>query len=281
MMTEIEIEHLRQWIGRSELAEDIITPGLLARFRATLADKAGPDEEDIPLCLHWCLAPAAVHENRTGPDGHPARGGFLPPVPLERRMWGGGDIRFVMPFESGDLVVRTSTIASVEAKAGSSGPLVIVGVDHEYSTERGLAVQERQNLVYRNPGSAPAPSRSRTSARQAFRTREIEASTLFMFRYSALTFNGHRIHYDRDYAMNEEGYPGLVFHGPLQATLLANFAREVGQGELAEFSYKGVSPLFGGEVFTVNSAHVEDGTAELWCADHNGMETMIATARFR
>ena len=287
-MSAPDVDYLRQWIGRTESRSDSITRGLVERFRATLADLVSVDDDRLPLALHWCLAPPAVPESETGADGHPARGGFLPPIDDARRMWGGGEVEFIRPFQIGETVERQSRIATVDVKSGRSGGLVIVGVDHEYQADGNTAVRERQNIVYRLSAPPQAVANERKSvapgvsddAVQADHIREGFASSLLMFRYSALTFNGHRIHYDRDYAMQEEGYPGLVFHGPLQATLLANFAQELNKANpLKTFAYKGVSPLFGGSRFSLN-ANRAGNDFSLWVADEAGQKTMTASAGF-
>ena len=280
-MVEVNVEHLREWIGKTEQKSDVITPGLVERLRATLGDTACATPDALPLAIHWCLAPPAVPPSEIGSDGHPARGGFLPPVPLPCRMWAGGALEFHQPLVAGDTVTHRSRIAGVTEKSGRTGHLVFVTVEHQISTNDSLAVSERQDIVYREAqaaaGSKPAaPTQTRKAAHQ----QTIQATTTLLFRYSALTFNGHRIHYDRDYARDIEGYPGLVVHGPLQATMLVNFAARLKDGRTpTRFSYRGLSPLFDGPDFTLN-AIIRDATVELWCADHNGTTTMEATALF-
>jgi len=280
-MTEVDIAHLRQWIGREEHKTDALTVGLVERFRATLGADALVPGEALPLAIHWCLAPAAVPPGDIGEDGHPARGGFLPPVPLPRRMWAGGELKFLRPLRIGDTVERLSRIADVSEKVGRTGRLVFVTVEHAISTAEGLAVAERQDLVYREAQSTAAPAPTATPAaapRRAGVSMTVETPIVLLFRYSALTFNGHRIHYDRDYARNVEGYPGLVVHGPLQATLLANLAARMADGRPPQrFAYRGVSPLFDGAPFSVNAVRREGGF-DLWCADAAGTATMTATA---
>ena len=277
-MTDVDIDHLRQWIGREERKTDVLTVGLAERLRATLGAEALAPGEALPLAIHWCLAPAAVPPGDIGEDGHPARGGFLPPVPLPRRMWAGGELKFVRPLRIGDTVERLSRIADVTQKVGRTGRLVFVTVEHENSTGEGLAVFERQDLVYREAQTAATSPAAPAELRPADVSLGIDATTVLLFRYSALTFNGHRIHYDRDYARDVEGYPGLVVHGPLQATLLANLAARLSDGRPPRrFAYRGVSPLFDGAPFTVNAVH-RDGGFDLWCADAAGVATMTATA---
>jgi 3-methylfumaryl-CoA hydratase len=239
----VDIEHLRRWIGRTEEAADTLDRRLAASLLAAL-DRDPCDAVEgapAPLCAHWCLAPPIVPNSGTGADGHPARGDFLPPVPLPRRIWAGGAIRFLAPIRVGDTVRRHSTVRDVTLKEGRSGTLVFVTVEHSFLGPDGTAVEERQDIVYREPsGAAPAAG---TPALPADVVAAFDPSPLALFRYSAVTFNGHRIHYDRTYAMEVEGYGGLVVHGPLQATLLANFAaRHLGRPP-ARFTYRGVRPL--------------------------------------
>lgn len=196
---ELDIAHLRGWIGRTERAEDTLSPRLVTELRATL-DKAASADRPEPLTAHWCLAPPAAPMSGLGPDGHPARGSFLPPVPLPRRMWAGGALEFHDPVRVGDDVARESRIADVTMKHGGTGTLVFVTVEHRYSTSRGLAISERQDIVYRRaavPGATVSQPTAPSSPREARWRREVRADPVLLFRYSALTFNGHRIHYDR------------------------------------------------------------------------------------
>jgi 3-methylfumaryl-CoA hydratase len=216
-----------------------------------------------------------------GPDGHPARGGFLPPVPLPRRMWAGGRLEFIDAVRVGDVVTRTSRIGDVALKQGSTGQLCFVTVEHTLATPRGVAIRERQDIVYREPPPAGAVAPAGPTAAgptAAAHSRRHMADPVLLFRYSALTFNGHRIHYDRTYVTQVEGYPGLIVHGPLQAALLAEFAAEHHGGRPpATFAYRGVQPLFDGGEFSLN-ANAADATMELWAANGGGTPTMKATA---
>jgi 3-methylfumaryl-CoA hydratase len=280
---DIDIEPLRGWIGSSEIGTDRITPGLVERFGATLGlDEGGRNDGDpAPPAIHWCLAQPAVATAMLGGDGHPARGGFLPPVPLARRMWAGGSLSFHDDLRIGDSVTRRSKVADVTAKAGRSGPLVFVTIVHEIETARGLAISERQDIVYRQPsppGATAAPPAASAPPREADFSQAMDATSVLLFRYSALTFNSHRIHYDADYARKVEGYPGLVVHGPLQATLLLNLAVRLGGGWLpARFDYRGLAPLFAGQRFTINAIG-SGAELELWTADAGGAIAMSAKA---
>jgi 3-methylfumaryl-CoA hydratase len=274
-----DIAALRGWIGRTETSADMLTPRLLRAYAAML-DRA-PEEDVAPLAVHWCLAPPTAQAAALGPDGHPARGSFLPQVALPRRMWAGGELRFHDRLRAGDHVARTSRIADVTVKEGKTGSLCFVTVEHETASARGLAIRERQDLVYRDRDAKPAlagvaPARRRV-ARPARWRREMRVDPVLLFRYSALTFNGHRIHYDRDYAVREESYPGLVVHGPLQATWLLEYAAEILGRPPAIFSFRGVSPLFDFEHFALCARQVET-ELELW-TDVDGAPAMEARAR--
>ncbi|MET3302460.1 hydroxyacyl-ACP dehydratase HTD2-like protein with hotdog domain [Bradyrhizobium japonicum] len=217
MTGKLDIDHLRQWIGRSAEATDIVTAQLVMGLRATLFQEVGePKKGDAaPFTVHWCLAQPVFPMSMLGPDGHPTRGGFLPPVPLPRRMWAGGEIEFLQPLCVGDESTRTSRIADVTVKTGSTGTLCFVAVEHTVTSPRGVAIRERQDIVYREMTSgAPAGAKAPPPPPKAQHRETHVSDPVLLFRYSALTFNGHRIHYDRDYVTKVEGYPGLIFHGP-------------------------------------------------------------------
>jgi 3-methylfumaryl-CoA hydratase len=266
------------WVGRSEDVTDRLEPArsnaLLAALGETTSAAAG---EPLPLLHHWLYFWNVQPPAGLGSDGHPAKGGFLPPVPLPRRMWAGGRLRFEQPLVLGERASKRSTIRKVEAKSGKSGDLVFVTVEHEISGERGVAIVEEQDLVYRGaaaPGSIPAPSGD--SVPDALWHRAVLPDPVLLFRYSALTMNGHRIHYDRPYAEGEEAYPGLVVHGPLQATLLADLAaRQLGK-PLATFDFRGMSPAFEGTMLHVCGEATDTG-ATLW-TEQGGGKSMSATA---
>ncbi|RLQ87912.1 FAS1-like dehydratase domain-containing protein [Notoacmeibacter ruber] len=267
-LSELDMEVLNGWVGRSEVAEDTVTPGLIERFRATLGPWLfrGEQVDTLPLGGHWCLAPPSAPLGALGPDGHPERGGFLPPVPFENRMWAGGALSFHGPVAANDRVVRASRIAKITPKRGRSGPLVFVSVEHAYHVGDRLAVEERQDLVYRplhkssvakgEGGEGPGPADAFTG------------DPVTLFRYSALTFNGHRIHYDYPYATREEGYAGLVVHGPLQATLLMNAAAERLKTGALRFEYRGLAPLIVGQPVSIDA---EDD--RLWLKKSDGTIT--------
>jgi 3-methylfumaryl-CoA hydratase len=275
-----DLDHLRQWIGRTAAASDTVTAQLVRGLRATLFMEIGAPKpgDAAPFTTHWCLAQPVYPMSELGPDGHPTRGGFLPPVPLPRRMWAGGELEFFDALRVGDEATRTSRIADVTMKTGSTGVLCFVSVDHLITTSRGTAIRERQDIVYRDVPTGtqtPAPAAPPPSAQH----RESHmADPVLLFRYSALTFNGHRIHYDRDYVTKVEGYPGLIFHGPMQAAFLVEFAARLHGGMAPKkFSYRGVQPLFEGSEFSINANETDIGM-ELWTANSAGQPTMKANA---
>lgn len=275
------------WIGRSEVRTDRVDPGLVTRWCATL-DRTVPDEGLAPQGLHWCLGLPDAPTAALGADGHPLRdespNGFLPPVPLPRRMWASSALRFHAPLMLDSNVVRHSRIASVATKQGGSGTLVFVEIAHETRSGDSLCLSETQTVVYRAAAPAdaplvpplPGPHRFDATAWTAVRT--IEPTAPLLFRYSALTFNSHRIHYDLPYATAEEGYRGLVVHGPLMASLLLDLARrQLGDNRLVMFRFRGVSPAIAGE--PLHLALRQDGAAwVLGAFAQDGRQIMDATA---
>ena len=281
MTEKLDIDHLRQWIGRSTEATDIVTAQLVMGLRATLFQEVGePKKGDAaPFTVHWCLAQPVFPMSMLGPDGHPTRGGFLPPVPLPRRMWAGGEIEFLDPLRVGDESTRTSRIADVQMKTGSTGTLCFVSVEHSISSPQGTAIRERQDIVYREMTTTAAATAKAPPPPPKAQHREAHVSDpVLLFRYSALTFNGHRIHYDRDYVTKVEGYPGLIFHGPLQAALIIEMAAKLRGGKAPKkFTYRGLQPLFEGAEFSIN-ANDSGESMELWTANAEGQPTMKGTA---
>lgn len=284
MEQTIDAEAYRTWIGREEAASDCLSPELLRRFQATF-DLAPVDPRPgspAPPGIHWCLAPPVVPTASLGPDGHPRRGGFLPSIPLPRRMWAGGSVTFGPPIRVGDDVRRRSVITDVVVKEGRAGPLCFVALCHEVHVGDTLVVSERQDIVYRGPPTIAEAGHARETLAgpNARWMRSAEATAPLLFRYSALTFNGHRIHYDRRFCAEEEGYPGLVVHGPLQATMLVQLATEIREGCVpATFSFRSVAPLFEGRPFQLAANETATGL-QLWTADHDGRQAMTAEARW-
>lgn len=272
----------RDWIGREERREDVLTAAPLAAWFATLdRDDAPPRAGDaLPPLAHWLYFLPLAKTGELGPDGHPKRGGFLPPVPLPRRMWAGGRFEFLQPLRVGEAVTRVSRIVAVSAKRGRSGELVFVTVRHEIAGPRGLALTEEHDIVYRDLPAADAPAAQPVAAPtdETF-AREIAPDSVLLFRYSALTFNGHRIHYDRTYATAVEGYPGLVVHGPLIATLLVDLLRQhVPDAALQTFEFKAIAPLFDIHRFTVCGKPDGGRRFALWARDYRGALAMQARA---
>lgn len=276
---------LQAWQGRSETLADDVTAAPVSALAATLDRDDAPPEVGtaLPPLWHWLYFLPQHRQSELGDDGHARRGGFLPPVPLPRRMWAGGRLAWEPdnPLRVGDAATRTSTIASVAHKAGRSGELVFVVVRHEVCNARGLALTEEHDIVYRAaaaPGEA-APPPVRAPADAAF-GRLLVPDPVLLFRYSALTFNGHRIHYDRSYVTEVEGYPGLIVHGPLIATLLVDLLRRERPGAtLARFEFRAVRPTFDIAPFRVHGRPDADGRGfALWGEDADGWLTMQATA---
>jgi 3-methylfumaryl-CoA hydratase len=270
------------WVGRTQTLGDQLSPAPVRLMRAMLdhAPDAAPFDT-LPPLWHWLYFLPGERQSNIGVDGHPNRGGFLPPVTLPRRMWAGGRLRFLHPLALGAAVQRVSRIVSVQHKDGRSGRLVFVTVRHEVSDAQGLAITEEHDIVYRDApatgAAAPTPPEAPTD--EAF-ARVVTPDPVLLMRYSALTFNGHRIHYDRPYATQEEGYPGLVVHGPLIATLLLENLRAAHPGrQVAQFEFKAVSPLFDTAPFTV-AGRVDGQDARLWARGPQGQLAMTASASF-
>jgi 3-methylfumaryl-CoA hydratase len=275
---ELDVDHLKRWIGAERVSEDVVTPRLANSLAAILNEPCDLKVGDLaPVGTHWCLSPDIAPMSGLGPDGHPARGSFLPPVPLPRRMWAGGDLRFLGEFRVGDEVKRLSRISDVTVKTGRTGTLCFVAVDHEYHAGAGLVLQERHDIVYRALEAPTDSQLQRVELPKPDRKLEVEGTTVLLSRYSAVTFNGHRIHYDREYCIREEFYPGLIVHGPLQANFLLRMARQMNGGAFpARFKFRGTSPLFDGSFFTVNGK-AEGEKLKLWVANADGAMTMQAS----
>lgn len=266
------------WIGKTEDIADLAAPGPVRLMSATLERRLEPGAAMPPL-WHWLYFLPAAPRSQVGPDGHPARGGFLPPVALPRRMWAGGRLAFHSPVFVGQALRRRSCIESVSGKQGRSGSLVFVKVAHEIHAGETLAIREEQDIVYRDAPQARTPAPSPPMARLDHDyAREFHPDPVLLFRYSALTFNGHRIHYDQPYATAVEGYPGLVVHGPLIATLLLEqLQRERPNASVRSFEFRAVSPLFVTEPFWL-CGRIEDSVARLWASARDGRLAMDATA---
>ena len=271
------------WIGRTEVVADVVSPTPVAALSATLDNGNPPpiDGATLPPLWHWLYFLPRPKRSEIGPDGHAARGGFLPPVPLPRRMWAGGRLAWQAPIRIGDPIERVSRVENVTAKSGKTGDLVFVLVRHAISNGRGVALTEEHDIVYRDVPAAdarpPTPPVARTDETWSLR---VVPDDVLLFRYSALTFNGHRIHYDRRYVTGVEGYPGLIVHGPLIATMLAELVRTHRPGAtMTAFEFRAVSPLFDIAAFDVCGRPVDDGrTVDLWARNAEGGLAMQATA---
>ena len=281
-MTQAKTNPLSDWTGRTEERHDRVCAAPLARLAATLGrpELVWAPGTELPPLWHWLFFTPQPHSGDTGPDGHARRGGFLPPVALPRRMWAGGQLQFNHALQVGAEIQRRSRIAQVRSKSGRSGELVFVRVEHEISDARGVALTEAHDIVYRDApqpgGEAPPPQ---AAPEQAEFSREINPDPVLLFRYSALTFNSHRIHYDRSYTTGVEGYPGLLVHGPLIATLLIELLRDtLAQVRVTRFEFKALSPLFDIHRFHVHGRHEAAKRYALWASDHRGGLAMQAWA---
>jgi 3-methylfumaryl-CoA hydratase len=272
-------QRLDDWLDKTEVIDDEITAYPLRAMASTL-DRGDPGGV-VPPLWHWLYFLPIAPMSDVGVDGHPKRGGFLPPVSLPRRMWAGGRLTFHKALEAGERARRTSTIVHIDDKTGCTGRLVFVTVRHEIETLGELAIEEEHDIVYRNAPTAGAPAKepARAPGGETWQ-RTLAADPVLLFRYSALTFNGHRIHYDHPYATQDEGYPGLVVHGPLIATLLVDLVqRELPGAALATFAFRALRPTFANTSFTLCGTPADDGKSiELWAKDHDGYLTMRATA---
>lgn len=273
MTASAEPTDITQWIGRTESADDLIAPWPVAALNATL-DRDDPypaDGDALPALYHWLYFLPLARTGELDVDGHPRRGGFLPPVTLPRRMWASSDVSFEGALRVGERVRRTATIANVAEKSGRTGPLVFVDIRYEL-TGRDGRVTDTQTVVYREapkpgepaPAGKPAPVDARFS-------RSVRPTAPLLFRYSALIFNAHRIHYDQPYATGEEGYPGLVVHGPLIATLLADLVRrQMPERAMTRFRFRAMKPLFDTAPFAIQGRADDEGAVRLWASDAAG-----------
>ncbi len=272
-----------RWIGRTETLRDRVTEAPVAAMTATLDDgnpSPGPGGV-LPPLWHWLYFVPRPLRSEIGPDGHAARGGFLPPVALPRRMWAGGRLEWHDPLRIGDAVQRVSRVEDVSHKSGKTGDLVFVCVGHTVSTARGLALTEEHDIVYRDvPQAGSAMPPPPTAASDEVWSTRIVPDDVLLFRYSALTFNAHRIHYDRRYVTEVEGYPGLVVHGPLIATMLVELLRSrMPDATLGRFAFRAVSPLFDIAPFDLCGRPSDDGrSVALWARNVDGGLAMQATA---
>jgi 3-methylfumaryl-CoA hydratase len=273
------------WIGREEEHAERILYSVVKAMAATLDIECSPRAGDpLPPGWQWLFFNPVVRRSVVGVDGHPQRGSFLPSIELPRRMWAGSRIHYLADLPIEGLATRRSRILKIENKTGKRGSLCFVTVQHSIHCNGALCISEEQDIVYReatSPGAIAASEPQRYDGVAQW-SRNFQPDTTLLFRYSALTFNGHRIHYDQAYARSEEGYPDLVVHGPLTATLLQQFALEHGAGRrLARFDFRGVAPLFVARTFGLEGRRTEDGALELWARGPDGDLAMSATAAFQ
>ncbi|MBV7571731.1 MaoC family dehydratase N-terminal domain-containing protein [Pseudomonas sp. PDM32] len=257
------------WIGRRQESQDRISFTLVKRIAATLGEPAPRSGESLPSLWHWAFFQEPVTADELGPDGHPALGGFLPPAHNRNRMWAGSRLEFYQPLTVEADVNCVSTILNVEEKHGRTGSLLFVTVRHEYFQDGKRALQDEQDIVYREP-TPPKLSGTEAIPQGQWRDPVVPSPTL-LFRYSAVTFNGHRIHYDWPYVTETEGYPGLVVHGPLIATLnLRAFTKAHPNARLKRFTFRGVRPLISPQPFEVGGRLIDSGKAQLWAGNQDG-----------
>ena len=282
-MTELE-EHWRRWIGRTKEASEAIEPMRACAMQATLDDDGEPLKQGDPLppLWHWLYFWEPTPHSALSADGHSARGQFLPPINLPRRAIAGGRIKFLRPLTIGAAATRRSRVSDIKRKTGRSGRLVFVTLQHETADEQGPCIQEEQDLVFRAAGKPgePLPAGERGPAVVRWR-HQVEPDPLLLFRYSALTFNGHRIHYQQSYATEEEGYSGLVVHGSLLATMMAALVcRQVPDQQITWLDFRAVRPVFDTQPFNVGGRPSEDGQgAEVWVTDAGGYLAMTGNVK--
>lgn len=272
------MSEFEEWVGRSQRVTDVLEPARSNALGVALGGDGRLTAGDaMPHLHHWLYFWDVKPPSGLGSDGHPAKGGFLPPVPLPRRMWAGGRLDFRLPLMLGASVTKTSTITAITEKSGRSGRLVFVTIRHEFDGGDGVALSEEQDLVYRESAAGTVPAPVPAPAPLAAWVEEVNPDTVLLFRYSALTMNGHRIHYDRRYALEEEAYPALVVHGPLQATLLIDLAERRLGAPITAFDFRGQQPAFDGVNLHICGEPTEGG-AEVW-TQQGEAKTMVATVR--
>ena len=280
----INFDELKSWIGNDEIAFDEVSQSLEARFRATLDEDPGnPQKGEIASSgLHWALAPAVVKSSLLGKDSHPKKGEFLPPVPLPRRMWAGCRTHFFKPLKIGDLVKKRSSVVDINLKDGKSGLLCFVTANYEFFVDDQLMIKEDHDLVYRdyNKEDKTIFVKNDLPFVKSDYEEKIFAHPTMLFRYSAITFNGHRIHYDYPYSTEEEGYKDLVFHGPLQATLMLRAAEKYKKAKVKSFSHRGVAPVYANDDLIINIKNKPNDSLNCFTSTKDAGMTMKAEAIF-
>ena len=283
MSTKVDIDHLRKWIGKIDNVTDYVTPIVEQRYRATLNMDIGNPKDGDPVTsgLHWMLGWNLVKNDELGVDSHPALGEFLPPVPLPRRMWAGSEIKVLKPIRVGDKVVKQSTVADIQVKEGRTGLLCFVTAEYNFLVNNEVTINEKHNIVYRDISKSGGGSGySKDIPEKADLSEKIFMHPTILFRYSAVGFVGHRIHYDHPYTVNEENYPGLIVHGPLQATYLLRAAEKLMGKQVKSFTHKVMAPVFADSEYMVGVDKMDDGSVSCWGATKEFGVTMRAEAKF-
>ena len=283
MSTKVDIDHLRKWIGKIDNVTDYVTPIVEQRYRATLNMDIGNPQDGEPVTsgLHWMLGWNLVKNDELGVDSHPALGEFLPPVPLPRRMWAGSEIKVLKPIRVGDKVVKQSTVADIQVKEGRTGLLCFVTAEYNFLVNDEVTINEKHNIVYRDISKSGGGSGySKEIPEKADLSEKIFMHPTILFRYSAIGFVGHRIHYDHPYTVNEENYPGLIVHGPLQATYLLRAAEKLMGKQVKSFTHKVMAPVFANSEYMVGVDKMDDGSVSCWGATKEFGVTMRAEAKF-
>ena len=283
MSTKVDIDHLRKWIGKIDNVTDYVTPIVEQRYRATLNMDIGNPKDGDPVTsgLHWMLGWNLVKNDELGVDSHPALGEFLPPVPLPRRMWAGSEIKVLKPIRVGDKVMKQSTVADIQVKEGRTGLLCFVTAEYNFLVNDEVTINEKHNIVYRDISKSGGGSGySKDIPEKADLSEKIFMHPTILFRYSAIGFVGHRIHYDHPYTVNEENYPGLIVHGPLQATYLLRAAEKLMGKPVKSFTHKVMAPVFADSEYMVGVDKMDDGSVSCWGATKEFGVTMRAEAKF-
>ena len=283
MSTKVDIDHLRKWIGKIDNVTDYVTPIVEQRYRATLNMDIGNPKDGDPVTsgLHWMLGWNLVKNDERGVDSHPALGEFLPPVPLPRRMWAGSEIKVLKPIRVGDKVIKQSTVADIQVKEGRTGLLCFVTAEYNFLVNDEVTINEKHNIVYRDISKSGGGSGySKDIPEKADLSEKIFMHPTILFRYSAIGFVGHRIHYDHPYTVNEENYPGLIVHGPLQATYLLRAAEKLMGKPVKTFTHKVMAPVFANSEYIVGVDKMGNGSVSCWGATKEFGVTMRAEAKF-
>ena len=283
MSTKVDIDHLRKWIGKIDNVTDYVTPIVEQRYRATLNMDIGNPKDGDPVTsgLHWMLGWNLVKNDELGVDSHPALGEFLPPVPLPRRMWAGSEIKVLKPIRVGDKVIKQSTVVDIQVKEGRTGLLCFVTAEYNFLVNDEVTINEKHNIVYRDISKSGGGSGySKDIPEKADLSEKIFMHPTILFRYSAIGFVGHRIHYDHPYTVNEENYPGLIVHGPLQATYLLRAAEKLMGKPVKSFTHKVMAPVFANSEYIVGVDKMDDGSVSCWGATKEFGVTMRAEAKF-